>query len=333
MLPTYAEVMHDSAKDIDKLEAQRKSLKSKLTVYNWLLCLVFLTMIILFFYESDLFLISVVGFVIMVILWYRSRYKRVRQYREAFKHGVVAPMMKSMLKLCSLPNETDKYTYSAKFYPDRRIDNEWIKKTKLYDIKIDEITGEDLFKGTFGLTDFMFSELKLVQEQDVTDSDGGSSKSRVTMFKGILFIADFHKDFEGITILNSNVGRGGFLGRLMGRLISTSYKAPVKIKLESEAFNQQFQTRTTDEIKARYILSSSMMERLLAFKKRHKGSISVSFVDSFMCISMWSNKNYFESKLSQPVTGKHLETIYEDMKFFFGWIEEFDLNTRIWSKD
>ncbi len=333
MLPTYDEVKQSVAGAVEELESLRKPIRAKRQMYNWLLLATVVLAILLFLTAPILLIPSVVIVVVMLILWYRNWSRGGSHYRAMFKQLVVVPLMQTMLERCSLPNETEEYEYYCKYSPDARIDDRWIQKSRLYDIDIDEVHGEDLFRGRLGLTDFMFSELRLVQERRTTDSKGNTTTTRVDMFKGILFIADFHKDFEGITILDSNVGKGGFFGRMLGRLSSTSYTPPIKMMLEDEAFNEAFQVRTTDEIKARYILSSSMMERILAFKRRHKEKISISFVDSFMCVSMWSSKNYFESKLSKPVTGAHLEAIYEDLKFLFGWIEAFNLNTRIWSKE
>jgi hypothetical protein len=45
------------------------------------------------------------------------------------------------------------------------------------------------------------------------------------------------------------------------------------------------------------------------------------------------SKNYFEIKLLAKDIDKELRLIYEDFRFFFGMVEVFDLNTRIWSKE
>jgi hypothetical protein len=332
LLPSFSEVTQSSSFAIEDLERLRKQVTKKRFIYNSILLLALAVVVIMYLYASAWIVPGFILFIVIAILHFRNWRKGKALYTASYKSLVVANMMESMLKLCSLPNETKDYEYYCEYSPTNRIDDLWIQKSRLFDIRIDETLGEDLFKGKLGLTDFMFSELRLIQEQHSSDSDGHSTKTKVDMFKGILFIADFHKDFEGITIINSNIGRG-VIGRMLGRLSSSSFKPPIKLELESEAFNKVYQVRTTDEIKARYLLSSSMMERLVDFKKRNKMPISISFVDSFMCVSMWSNKNHFEGKVSKPVTGKNLEVVYQDLKFLFGMIEDFDLNTRIWNKE
>ena len=332
MLPTYHEVKQSVAGAIDELERVRRPLRKKRTMYNWIVLAAAAMAVMLYMVGSSLFLASILIVAVVIFLWYRYWSKSRSLFRSLFKQTIVAPLMQAMLELISLPNETDDYEYVCEYSPEERIDDDWIKSSRLFDIDIDKIYGEDLFRGKLGLTDFMFSELRLVQKQHSTDSKGNTTTTYVDVFKGVLFIADFHKDFDGITILDSNVGSGGFFGKMLGRLRSTTYKAPIKISLENEQFNRMFQVRTTDEIKAKYLLPSNMMERIAEFKKKRKDLISISFVDSYMCVSLWSQKNYFEAKMSRAVTDETLQSIYEDLKFFFGLIEEFDLNKRIWGK-
>ncbi|RXZ83734.1 DUF3137 domain-containing protein [Paenibacillaceae bacterium] len=224
-----------------------------------------------------------------------------------------------------------------------RLGDEIIYKSLIFGDDIHEIHGEDLFRGKLGLTDYQFSEIQIVLESESTDSDGHTTKTKIQAFKGIVFVADFHKNFNGMTVLSSkNAISRSLAGRLAGRLLrplvfrltlSKSDRARKEIKLESDAFNEAFNTRTSDEIEARYILTSSMMERILAFRDRSKGRIEISFVDSCMYIAIASGKNYFETDVKNPVDGPKLEELYNDLTFFFGLIEGFDLNTRIWNKD
>jgi hypothetical protein len=116
----------------------------------------------------------------------------------------------------------------------------------------------------------------------------------------------------------------------MFSFLSTEKK--YSIDLENENFNQAFDVQTTDEIKARYILSSSMMERILNFKQRHREKVEISFVESRMYLALSSGRNYFEPKLFHPMKDQS-KAIYDDLTFFFGMVEEFDLNTRIWNKE
>ena len=75
-----------------------------------------------------------------------------------------------------------------------------------------------------------------------------------------------------------------------------------------------------------------MIERILAFRKRFQSQIEISFVDTLMCVSLASSKNHFEIKLFGKDIDRELELIHQDLMFYFGMIEEFDLNTRIWTK-
>src|SRR5690554_3393487 len=118
-----------------------------------------------------------------------------------------------MLRLIELPNETEDYRYTCDYTRNDRMSDRFIENCRLFDFQIEQIKGEDLFSGILGKTEFDFSELTLIQIQTQTDSKGHTTQSNVTMFDGILFTADFHKDFDGVTILRSaNMFNTGAVG-------------------------------------------------------------------------------------------------------------------------
>ena len=55
------------------------------------------------------------------------------------------------------------------------------------------------------------------------------------------------------------------------------------VKLENPEFESEFAVYSDDQIESRYILSPSLMERILSFKKQTKKSIQLSFIDSRLC--------------------------------------------------
>ena len=77
-------------------------------------------------------------------------------------------------------------------------------------------------------------------------------------------IAGFQKDFQGhTTVLRNSLFKLSFSGS--------------RVKLENPDFEKTFDVYSTDQIEARYLLSPSMMERLLALDREFNKNITISF--------------------------------------------------------
>ncbi|MCR8658758.1 DUF3137 domain-containing protein [Paenibacillus endoradicis] len=345
MLPTYGEVNARLKVPLESLDQIREFASQKRAKYQKVLGVLFIinviSTIISLSFQSYYFIIGWIILIIIAIMSMTARQNSAKQYRKIYKSEVVAPFASKMVELCATPSDSENHIYYCNYYPEDRMDDRWIERCKLFDFTIDETTGEDLLMGQLGLTEFRFSELKLVEITETTDSKGNRSTTEETRFSGVLFVADFKKHFSGITILQSRnvVPPGsGLFKKMFGSfkqysMVGASRFAKIKIELESEEFNAHFNIRTSDDIEARYLLSPNFMEQILDFKKSHNEQIDISFVDSYMCIAIASDSNYFEEPMHKVNdAGYRMKAVYEDLKFFFGLIEEFDLNTRIWSK-
>ncbi len=338
MFPTYSEVMSTISQGVKELEQERVVAVSSIKMHGLFLLSGILIIIIFWVLEAALGMMLTILWIIYIIIAFILINKKYRKHRLNFKDKVVWSMSHHMLVLCKLPNETDRYRYECSYEHKQRLPDRYIQNSRLFDYSIDKIEGEDLFSGTIGRTDFKFSELTLSQIHVSTNSKGQTTRREVTMFDGVLFAADFHKEFDGVTLLKSaNIFNNGTIAAWLQPIKNIfsflSIEKKQSINLENEDFNRAFSVQTTDEIKARYILSSSMMERLLKFKNKHREKVEVSFVHSCMYIALSTGRNYFEPKLFQPIADQQTQVVYDDLTFFFGMVEDFDLNTRIWNKN
>jgi predicted SAM-dependent methyltransferase len=105
------------------------------------------------------------------------------------------------------------------------------------------------------------------------------------------------------------------------------------VKMDNTAFEKEFVVYSTDQIEARYILSHSLMEKLLKFQKGLKHPISISFVGGSIYIAVQSNEDQFEpsifhSLLQHKVAMEYVSTLH----FVIGIVEELKLNQKLWSK-
>ncbi|MDD3877689.1 MAG: DUF3137 domain-containing protein [Bacteroidales bacterium] len=202
--------------------------------------------------------------------------------------------------------------------------------SRIFLTNIDRYNGDDLVSGKMDKTEMRFSEIKAEYKVTTTDGKGNRKTTWHTIFKGLFFIADFNKEFVGSTVVIPNsFGKGfGFLKKLMG--INRREKL---VQLEDVNFTKNFNVYGDDQIQARYILSTTLMERILEFKNKHKKSIYLSFVDSKMYLAVPYTKDLFEpSYLKSLVNIKVIGSYFEDLQLATGIVDDMNLNLRIWTK-
>ena len=88
-----------------------------------------------------------------------------------------------------------------------------------------------------------------------------------------------------------------------------------------------------DQVESRYILSPSLMERILSFKKQTKKSIQLSFIDSRLYVTVPYSKALFEPKLfGEMIDFSDVQEYHNDLGLVISIAETLNLNTRIWTK-
>ena len=123
---------------------------------------------------------------------------------------------------------------------------------------------------------------------------------------------------------------GNWLGNLFQ---SWNFTRDDLIKLEDPEFERLFVVYGTDQIEARYILSTSLMKRIVDFKKKTGKTIHLSFINNEIYVAVSYNKNLFEPKIFKTLLDFNvIREYYSDLQLALGIIEELNLNTRIWSK-
>lgn len=213
------------------------------------------------------------------------------------------------------------------YQPDNYIGIDTFERSRLFMTKVDRYKGDDYVFGIIDKTQFWFSEI--MAEYKTTTSKGKTQWH--TLFKGLFFAADFNKHFEGSTVVLPNrLGRGTF-ARLLQR-VNLSRREKL-VKLEDPEFNKYFVVYADDQIESRYVLSTSLMQRLIDFRKKHGKPIYVSFVSSFLFLAITYTKDLFEpSYFKSLIQFETVTPFFEDISLAVGIVEDLNLNTRIWTK-
>jgi hypothetical protein len=202
--------------------------------------------------------------------------------------------------------------------------------TRLFPIQADRYSTEDLISGHIDKTSFYFAEVNAEYKTEVQTKNGTRTEWH-DIFKGIIFVADFNKNFNGITIVRAKNISGALGAWFNKNFFSVSDKQVVT--LENVDFQRTFITYATDQVEARYILSLALMERILEMNKNCEATVSLSFINSKVYIAFPLKRNCFEPPIFSSILKPDL--LNEDINtvnFMCDIVQELDLNTRIWTK-
>lgn len=206
---------------------------------------------------------------------------------------------------------------SLTYYPQKHISFEDFMASGLF--HAERFYAEDYVEGMLGNTAARFSEVRATYTLTI-----GEHKEIVTSFSGLFFVFDFNKAFEGRTVVVPPKSRNRNYGQL--------------VRLESPEFEKAFAVYSDDQITARYILSPSLMQRILSFSLQG-WPIYLSFVNGLLYVGIpgsSSNKvklSLFEPKVSSTLLDiKLYRQYFIYLSFIKDIVEEFNLNRRIWSK-
>lgn len=224
---------------------------------------------------------------------------------------------------------------SLSYHPKRHISQRQFKGNRIFDHRIDRFGGEDYVAGKIEATAIEFSEVHAEYKTTSRSSKGGSRTTWHTIFKGLFIVADFNKHFRGMTVVLPDVAEKvlGWLGQKLQDM--TDFLRPGElVKLEDPEFEREFVVYGDDQVEARYILSPSLMQRLLEFKRKTDRQVCFSFVQSNVCIAITTARNMFEPRWSRTLVDRALVQEYlRDLEFAVSIVDDLNLNTRIWTKE
>lgn len=222
---------------------------------------------------------------------------------------------------------------SLEFHPDRMVPSKLYDLSGLFAQEWDDYDGEDFVSGFCKGVEVMFSELKTEYETESTDDEGNTTRTTHTIFDGVFFVADFHKDFKRRTYVLPDVAEKYF-GKLLGGFFQKCnvFQSGKLIKLENVEFEKEFAVYADDPVEARYILSPLLMERLLVLRKRFACPLQIAFVDSCMFIAISTKEDFFELSSLKNFDITVAEHCKNELEMFLKIVEELNLDRRIWSK-
>jgi len=152
-------------------------------------------------------------------------------------------------------------------------------------------------------------------------------------FVGMVAVVGFNKSFNGHTIILPDLMEKK-VGYLAKNLQALNIIRGQLVHLENPEFENDFVVYSTDQVEARYILSTSLMERISLLKRKIDKPVMLSFnkkklylgvqhPDGFLCLD----------KKQNLLTSNVFEKVYEDILAAIHIVEDLNLNTSIWKNE
>lgn len=250
---------------------------------------------------------------VLAVAWFIYRFTQVV---TSLQHDLKENLVSRVLRF---------WNPDLEYVPNGSIGEDEFRASHLYSSTWNRYRGEDLVRGRSGATDFRFCELRVTRKEQ--------KRSEGTVFSGLFFVADFHKSFRGRTFVLPDVAERTFgsLGRALQGLQSVD--GADLVTLENVEFEKYFRVYATDPVEARYLLTPSLMERIVRLRKNGASEIRIAFARQKLHLAMPLSHDLFAlDPTKSAISEEGMRTWIGELELAIGLVEELDLNTRIWSK-
>lgn len=305
----YDNEIHDL---LQPLETERKAVKKLAVITCLLFVAAVIAVIIASYSRTDFgglapFILFLGGIIAVIRLYYRKK-AFVSKYKETIVRKII--------------NFIDP---SFQYDPGSHISRTDYDASGLFIEKPERFKGDDYIEGKRDKTFFCFSELH-------TEHKVGSGKNAhwETIFKGLFFIGDFNKHFQGRTyVWSEHNPQLNFLNKLFS---SFAWNL-ARVKLESNEFESRFIVYSTDQVEARYILTPSFMERLSKLQDMMGQKTAFSFVNTNIYVAVPIKDDLFEPAVFSANDFNTIGDYYNTVHIVLDIIDELQLNQRLWTKE
>lgn len=225
--------------------------------------------------------------------------------RSGFKHQILNQLLGFLF---------DEFTY----IPNQRISRSTLGSSLLISGNIKRVTGEDYMRFRLGSTSIHFCETMVYgQAEDYP------------IFTGVFLSATFNKHFRSQTIVMPRNYK--LLLKNYERLMLPGFE---KVILEDVEFNRHFLVWSNDQVESRYILTTSMMQRMLDYKLKTGKTLAFSFTGNLLNCAIPSKINLFEPALFESFFEfEFLRKSYDALKLYTDIVDDLNLNVRIWTEN
>lgn len=146
-------------------------------------------------------------------------------------------------------------------------------------------------------------------------------ESNLNNFRGLYTIGEFPKKLKGYTVVLPK--------SIESQFQQWNINKQEKVELEDLRFTNQFLVYSTDQVEARYVISTSMMEKIVAFKKKAKLPIMLAFVENKIHIAIENKDGVFSIPTAKKEAIEVLKEITDEVEVSLDIVQDFRLSRRI----
>ena len=127
-------------------------------------------------------------------------------------------------------------------------------------------------------------------------------------FRGVVAVFSLNKQIDGDTLIFEN----HYDNKLVKEVLARGYE---KVSFEDEEFNKRYSVYTTNQVEARYALTTAMMERLKNLRHHFKSKyIRASFKGDKLVIAIQADKDLFRlASAWKETTSKDYQTMFLEL--------------------
>lgn len=143
------------------------------------------------------------------------------------------------------------------------------------------------------------------------------------VFKGLIVSLDMNKQFSAKTIVKTDKGK---VGNMFGRTLSKCEN----VRLENPDFEKKFEVYSSDQVEARYLLTTRFMERILELSDLFGAMIECSFFDKKLLIIIETERELFDiSDIKRPVDfSRDIDIVLEEIRMIEKIIHTLNLHKK-----
>lgn len=225
--------------------------------------------------------IALSSLVATIVLFVQSSKAR-KAYALAYKQQVYP-------KLLEVIDPTWQYN------PLGMVEKVYFNESGLHSTGWDRYRGDDLVTGKIGTVDFQCSELHVEERHDSTDSDGNTTTTYLTVFKGLFFVGTHQMKLEGKTTVLP-FKKKSWIAKVIENIFSI--QQPEKVEFLEPPFSDRFMVHSTHPMEARNLISRVQITALNQLTEHIDAErIRIAFLPGKVFCSVSFNKDLFEPRL------------------------------------
>ena len=294
---------------IEELEILRKKARNIVLTTIGISLTISIVLVISFKTPAFIF-IFFVGMVLSSIFSAKPSRKFMLAYKETF-------VLKSLNSIFD----------GLEYHPEKGLPGEIISNTGMMNMG-DRYSSNDYISGKYKNINVVQADVHIEEEHESTDSDGHTTTTWVTIFRGRWMIFDFNKKFKA----NIQVCEKGFgNNRLYRGRDELKYQ---KVMMEDQEFNNKFKIYAQSDLEAFYVLTPSLMEKIKKLENSIKGSLLFCFVDNKLHIGLYNNSDSFEHSIFSKIDEQQvIKNISSDIKMITDFIDELNLDNDLFRRE